>query len=298
MVTFDGWEDQLYGPNTLAHFRTKGSKNGVRRFQNEDGTWTPLGLRERKEREGWGDKEARRAAKKQAKAERKAQKAARVEAYREQKRKSNVKTMTDEELSQKISRLKMEQEYKELNRSPLLKAGEKLVSGYMNYRIKRDEAENTRKKMALELKRLETENIKSKERTKQSVQEAKKAKSEAKKTKADVKGGLVFARKAELKNAKTNYRGTTLRGNIARAIGTKLNAGLKEKHAAIRAAEGRVTADKIQKNAKRAEANAERREQNKWEREQEKRQLEQYRFQERAAREQEKESRKRERRRS
>ena len=43
---FDDWEGEY-----LAHFRTKGSKNGVRRYQQEDGTWTPLGLRERKARE-------------------------------------------------------------------------------------------------------------------------------------------------------------------------------------------------------------------------------------------------------
>lgn len=70
MATFDGWEAQLYGPNTLAHFRTKGSKNGVRRYQNEDGTWTPLGLRERKAREGWGNSKETRASKARATANR------------------------------------------------------------------------------------------------------------------------------------------------------------------------------------------------------------------------------------
>lgn len=245
MATFDGWEAQLYGPNTLAHFRTKGSKNGVRRFQNEDGTWTPLGLRERKEREGWGDKEARRAAKKQAKAERKAQKAARVEAYREQKRKSNVKTMTDEELRQKIERAKLETEYRELTRSPVLKFGEKMLNGYMNYRVKKEEAESAKAKFALDAKRVEADIIRSKEQTKRAAQEAKKAKSEADKMKSDVSGGLKFARKAELKKAKTEYRGTTLRGNLARAIGTKINAGLKEKYSKIRTSEGQVAADRI-----------------------------------------------------
>ena len=50
-VRFDSWESGEY----LCHFRTKGSKNGVRRYQQEDGTWTPLGLERRKAREGWGD---------------------------------------------------------------------------------------------------------------------------------------------------------------------------------------------------------------------------------------------------
>ena len=253
MVTFDGWEDQLYGPNTLAHFRTKGSKNGVRRFQNEDGTWTPLGLKERKEREGWGDRETRRAAKREAKAERKAQKAARIEAYREQKRKTNVKTMTDEELRAAIERKKMETEYRELNRSPLLKAGERLVTGYMNYRVKKEEAETARKRLALDTKRVEADITRSKERTKQTIQEAKKAGAEAKKMEADVKGGLKYARKADLKKAKTEYRGTTLRGNIVRALGNAMNAGVKDKYTKIRTAEGQVAAERILKDAKKAD---------------------------------------------
>lgn len=32
----------------LAHARTPGSKNGERKYQNEDGTWTPLGLERRR----------------------------------------------------------------------------------------------------------------------------------------------------------------------------------------------------------------------------------------------------------
>lgn len=32
----------------LSHSRTPGSKNGVRLYQNEDGTWTPLGLERRR----------------------------------------------------------------------------------------------------------------------------------------------------------------------------------------------------------------------------------------------------------
>ncbi len=49
MTTFDGW-DALFCGDALAlprgrvsgdylmHFRTKGSKNGIRRYQNEDGS--------------------------------------------------------------------------------------------------------------------------------------------------------------------------------------------------------------------------------------------------------------------
>lgn len=70
MSTFDGWETRLHGDamalpsSELMHFRTKGSKNGVRRYQTESGEWTPLGLKERKAREGWGDSRRKRRAEK------------------------------------------------------------------------------------------------------------------------------------------------------------------------------------------------------------------------------------------
>lgn len=47
----------------LIHARTKGSKNGVRLYQNEDGTWTAIGLaRRRAQYEGVGRKIAKGAA--------------------------------------------------------------------------------------------------------------------------------------------------------------------------------------------------------------------------------------------
>lgn len=42
--------------NYLMHYRTKGSKNGERRFQREDGSLTPEGYQHYKEMYGWGDK--------------------------------------------------------------------------------------------------------------------------------------------------------------------------------------------------------------------------------------------------
>ena len=253
---FDDWEGEY-----LAHFRTKGSKNGVRRFQTESGEWTPLGLKERREREGWGEgRKAERAERKAARAEKRAANSAarreRMAAYKEEQRKKNPKTMTDEELKAAIERKKMETEYKELNRSPLLKAGEKLVNSYMNYRVKKEEAEVAKKRMELDLKRIDADVIKSKERTKQTIQESKKAEAEAEKMKADVEGGLKYSRKADLKKAKTDYRNTTLRGNIARAIGARMNSGTKEKYNKIRAAEGQVAADRILKAPKDKAAKA------------------------------------------
>ena len=253
---FDDWEGEY-----LAHFRTKGSKNGVRRFQTESGEWTPLGLKERREREGWGeDRKAARAERKVARAEKRAANSAarreRIAAYKEEQRKKNPKTMTDEELKAAIERKKMETEYKELNRSPLLKAGEKLVSGYMNYRVKKEEAAVAKKKIELDLKRIDADVVKSKERTKQTIQESKKAEAEAAKMKADVEGGLKYSRKADFQKAKTDYRNTTFRGNIARAIGARMNSGTKEKYTKIRAAEGQVAADRILKAPKDKAAKA------------------------------------------
>ena len=158
MTTFDGWDARLYGDamalpggqlseNELMHFRTKGSKNGVRRYQQPDGTWTPLGLRERKEREGWGEsRKERRAEKRVAKSEKRvakltrkqekrdaraARRKERAEAARKARAKHDVSQLTDEELKKRIERVKMEQEYRELTRSPVLKAGAKIVNNYL-----------------------------------------------------------------------------------------------------------------------------------------------------------------------
>lgn len=218
---FDDWEGEY-----LAHFRTKGSKNGVRRYQQEDGTWTPLGLRERKVREGWGDGDERsssraekKAAKAEAKAEKKAARTAAVTEAKEERRKNNIKTMTDEELKAKIERAKMEQEYKELTKSPILKAGEKVVQVYLDYKTKKEQQEIEKNRQKIELGRIEAQKVQATEATKKAKYDAKAADAEANKMASDVKGGLKVKRKAELTNAKTAFRGTTLLG----ALGKRAN---------------------------------------------------------------------------
>ena len=146
MTSFDSWEDRIRSPESyLMHSGKKGMKHGQRRYQNEDGTWTELGLAERRKREGFGE---RRAAKKAAKAERKqARKAIRAEAraaLAEKRRKRNIKNLTDEELQARINRLKMEKEYKDLNKNPAVELGMKLVKSYLDSKDRKIKQENDR----------------------------------------------------------------------------------------------------------------------------------------------------------
>lgn len=237
MATFDGWDTPQ---NSLMHFRTKGSKNGVRRFQNEDGTWTPLGLRERKEREGWGDegtsRKERKAQRQLARAERhQARRQARAEAREaaaERRRKNSLKGMTDAELQQKINRLKMEQEYKELSKSPLLKTGEKMVASILEYQGKKEQREIDRNKQKIEMERLKVERTKAIESTKQAREEAAKAKSEYKKAKTD---SAKKQASANLVNQKTQAKrfvaDYTVRGGIRKRLNAALSSGYAERKA-------------------------------------------------------------------
>ena len=236
MATFDGWDSHLYGyslPNgqdTLAHFRTKGSKNGVRRYQNEDGTWTPLGLKERKAREGWGDgRQERKAARQAARSERKAARAERIRAYKEERRKNNPKTMTDEELRAKIERAKLEQEYREISKSPARVAGEKLVGAYLRNKENRDRRREDKENKTFEM-------LKLKEQTKQA--EIRKAETEARAKADTAKAGADKARaetdrldiekgtrmkqlKLDTKRANATL---TIRGGLKRMANTMLTA--------------------------------------------------------------------------
>ena len=262
MATFDGWDTPQ---NSLMHFRTKGSKNGVRRFQNEDGTWTPLGLRERKEREGWGDegpsRKERKAQRQLARAERhQARRQARAEAREaaaERRRKNSLKGLTDAERQQKINRLKMEQEYKELSKSPLLKTGEKLVTSILEYQGKKEQREIEKKRQEIQLEQIRTQKIQAKEGSKKAASEAQAAKYEAKKKKFDVKGGLVKERQAQLVNAKTNYRNTTIWGAIGKRANNRAKYVQENRMNAIEANKAARTARQMQLNNEREQFKAE-----------------------------------------
>ena len=237
MMTFDGWDARFYGDamalpdDALMHFRTRGSKNGVRRFQLPSGEWTPLGLRERKKREGWGESKAERKAEKRVaraekkvaraeqKAERKAQ--AKESLIRRTKRKENVSSLSDEELRRKIQRAKMEAEYNEITKSPILKTGERVFEVVMKRLEAKDQRKFEREKMALETLRInadvektKADIVRSKEQTKTAKENAKKAKSEAREKKFDYKGGLKFERKANLTRAEKDLKESTFVGSL------------------------------------------------------------------------------------
>ena len=207
MAGFDGWEARLYGDamalpgDELMHFRTKGSKNGVRRYQEPDGTWTPLGLRLRKAREGWGETRAeRKLAKAKAKTARiKAKEAVKTKILKEKekikaekvkakaakgktkwqsiaekRRNSPIRKLTDEELKKKIERAKMEQEYKELTKSPVLKTGEKALMYILEQKAKKADRKAEQEKRKLELARISGEVTKAKEGRKKAEAESTK----------------------------------------------------------------------------------------------------------------------------
>lgn len=193
-------------PNHLNHFRTKGSKNGVRRYQNEDGSWTPLGLKERRAREGFGERLAKR------REERAQRRAAAREYISEQRKKRNPKYMTDEELQKGIERKKMEQEYRELNRSPLLKTAQGLIEGYAKSKAEKAQAERQRYQM-------ETQRIQALGNLKKSQAELQAAKN----GRIDAFTGTNRLKsRAEFLKAKDQRSKNTIRGAISRAVGNIL----------------------------------------------------------------------------
>lgn len=219
MTRFDGWETQLYGDvmalptqDELMHFRTKGSKNGVRRYQTESGEWTPLGLKERKAREGWGQSRAeRRAAKLSRKLERKTARKARMDSMREAriKRKAakSIKGLSDEELQKRINRVKKEIEYKELTKNPVLKFGEKLVTSYFDNKAKKLEQDTKRAELIIR-----------QQEARQKLLASKAALTQARGGVIDniIRGSKYKTAKTQLINAKADK---TVRGAVRKAIG-------------------------------------------------------------------------------
>lgn len=202
--------------DTLMHFRTKGSKNGVRRYQTEDGTWTPLGLRERRAREGFGEgraarKEARAKRREERSAARAAERSRRAEELRkfnEKRRASNPKTMTDEELRAGIERKKLEKEYRELNRNPLLTTAGNLAQNYMKNRAEAAKAKERQYQS-------ETNRI-------NALANLRKAQAENRNSKASLVDSVTGAKRMEAKTglikSKTEWSKHTIRGAIMQSV--------------------------------------------------------------------------------
>lgn len=241
-MSFDAWEAGIRpSSDSLMHWGIPGMKHGRRRYQNEDGTWTRAGLEARRKREGFGERrKERKAARKEARAERLAK-----------KRANNVKYMSDEELRKRIDRLKLEKEYKDMKRSPLIDQGAKLVGKYIDYKNAQAQREVDLNRQKIEMARIKSETAKSKDRIKITANEAKKAKSETAKTKYDVKGGLKIARKKDLKQVKLDYKNSTIRGGIAKRINMALTSGKKQQYEALRKAKAETEVNAMKSDAAR-----------------------------------------------
>lgn len=227
MTTFDGWNTlprkrPLAGSNgqlsddELMHFRTKGSKNGVRRFQMEDGTWTPLGLRERKAREGWGEsRKERKLAKKVARAEKhEAKKAARSEAKAERaekRRQRSLSGLTDDEMKTKLERARMEAEYRDLKkRGTMIESGVNLIGKYLDYRDRKFQQSAELNRQKIEMERLKTQQIQARKNAQSAKYKILSSKNEATTAKAENKKARArssrYAEKKNLTIAKLKYK--------------------------------------------------------------------------------------------
>lgn len=121
-----------YSNNYLCHHGTKGQRWGIRRFQNHDGTRTPLGKIRRRELEGYSGKSS------------KSTKIVKKEKVSKPKPKSTVervKEMTDQEIDARFNRLTKEKNLIELEQKmsafskPKMSAGRKFVNKLVNEAI-------------------------------------------------------------------------------------------------------------------------------------------------------------------
>lgn len=91
----------------VLHSGVKGQKHGVRKWQNEDGTWTEAGKARRRKMEG---RLGRRSSNKNS------------SSGDAKPKTTSIRKMSNEELSAKIEHLKLEKQYRELQRDSMSRA--------------------------------------------------------------------------------------------------------------------------------------------------------------------------------
>lgn len=97
------------GKTYLIHSGTKGMKWGVRRYQNKDGSLTPLGKKRYETSSKKTDK--------------------RHEDYKKAHTKKSIKEMSDAELRERNNRLNMERQYKDLTKKKGI--GKKIITTFV-----------------------------------------------------------------------------------------------------------------------------------------------------------------------
>lgn len=125
MASSHGVKTLLYETNYLMHYGIKGQKWGVRRFQNDDGTLTAEGKARYVDKGGYFKSAVKTAVKKTGQAAVKLLKKAKqgvADKVDDKLDQMNPSRMSDQELREKLNRLNMEKQYKqivsEMNRKP------------------------------------------------------------------------------------------------------------------------------------------------------------------------------------
>lgn len=227
-MSFDAWEASIRpSPDSLMHWGIPGMKHGRRRYQNEDGTWTRAGLEARRKREGFGERrKERKAARKEARA-----------AAAEARKQKNVKNWSDADLQKKIARLKLEQEYRELSKHPAVKAGEKLISKYLELKDAKINREERVYKMETERMRAQSDLAKAKAQKQQALNETLDTIKFRSKGKLNAKAAFL---KAKTERSKNTVRGalSSVTGNVIRKAGKRMVDDMSDKSLLYRTGRG------------------------------------------------------------